>query len=210
MPDIMTIDPSDFVPPWLSEYIESLPSSERDDFRVRYEAATKELVEVLAESDFNKQMDGREIDGEYSVVLSNGLSINIKKSLLALAVNAGPLLLLSTFVTGALAPLGIVFSHPSVFGSLVALFTALSKAVHKLSMIEMGTYLAVAAAIKRNKDQRFDPVGANFQEILDSFDRDKMNLEKPNDLKAVLDGLVGKDVLARKADTGIERYYLAF
>jgi len=202
---------NDFLPPWLQNYLESLPSTERERFLAEFDSGVQNLLKSLESLPLNRTSDGTE-RGQCSVMLpGTTIHINLKTSLWTLAKYGGPLLLASSLAAPLVAALGITLASPHILSTVGSAIAALYQAVAKLNATEMDTYLAVAATIEHNKNQRFEPVGASLPQILDSFDRDKKNLAQPINLKAMLNSLVeDKKVLIRKANTGLERYYLAF
>lgn len=208
MPEDQEYD--DFLPDWLQNQLDTLPSTEREQFLAEYRNGIQDLLKKLGSLPLNQVPDGTE-RGQFSARIPGTKAfINLKSSLWTLAKYGGPLLLASSLAAPLVGALGITVAAPKIISAVGSAFAALYQAAEKLEAIEMDTYLAVAATIERNENQRFKPHGASLPQILATFEREKKNLEKPNDLEAMLGSLVEKKVLNRKVDTGTERYYLAF
>lgn len=210
MPEDQEHELNDFLPDWLQKHLETLPSTEREQFLAEYRTGIQDLLNKLESLPLNQVPDGTE-RGQFSArIPGTNIFIHLKSSLWTAAKYGGPLLLASSLAAPLVGALGITVAAPKIISTVGSAVAALYQAFAKLKAIEMDTYLAVAATIERNENQRFKPHGASLPQILATFKREKKNLEKPNDLEAMLNSLVEKKVLTRKVDTGTERYYLAF
>jgi hypothetical protein len=202
-------DLKEFIPPWLQKYLEGLSSDERDRFLLAYHSGMRELLELLAASPMNQGADGTERGKSSARIPGTNKFVNLKSSLWTAAKYGGPLLLASTIAAPLFGLLGITVAAQVTLTTIGSASAALYDAFASLNPIEMDTYLAVAAAIERNKNKVLENTGASLPQILQSFKLDKQ-LSKPHDPEAMLKNLVDKKVLAHDASTGVSQYFLAF
>lgn len=202
-------DIHEFMPPWLEKDLERLDECGQKKFLADYESALQELGEKLQSSPLNQSDDGTE-RGKLSVRIPGTTALfNLKSGLWTLVKYAGPLVLAGTIAAPLLAAVGVTVGGTvslSTAGSAVA---ALYGAFARLNPVEMDTYLAVAAAIERNKTTILINRGASLEQVVESFRRDRQ-LMRPDDPAAVLKELVEKKVLSYDASTGLAEYFLTF
>jgi hypothetical protein len=196
-------------PRWLQTYLQGLGSDDRDQFLVAYRTGIREILERLEASPLNQVRDGTE-RGHFSVrIPGTNKFINLKSSLWTFVKYGGPLLLTTALAAPLVGLLGITVGAPVTISTIGSAVAALYNAFASLNLIEMDTYLAVAAAIERNKNQTLTNTGVSLPQILKSFKLDKQ-LSKPHDPEAMLKNLVDKKVLTYDAATGVAQYFLAF
>ena len=118
-------------------------------------------------------------------------------------------MLASTIAAPLLAAVGVTLAGTVSLGTAGSAVAALYGTFARLNSVEMDTYLAVAAAIERNKMRILGNSGASVAQVMQSFERDK-ELMRPDDPAAVLKDLVDKKVLTQDASTGLSQYFLAF
>jgi hypothetical protein len=202
-------DIHEFMPLWFEEDLKHLDETARKQFLSEYESAIQELAEKLESSRLNQGADGTE-RGTLSVRIPGTTKfVNLKSTLWTLVKYGGPVVLASTVAAPLLAAVGVTVAGTislSTAGSAVA---ALFGTFANLNSVEMDTYLAVAAAIERNKMRILGNSGASVAQVMESFQLDK-NLMRPDDPQAVLKDLVEKKVLTQDASTGLSQYFLAF
>jgi hypothetical protein len=210
MPDTLKDDElTEFIPPWLQKYLQELGGDERDRFLVAYRAGIRELLQRLEASPMNQVADGTE-RGKYSArIPGTNKFVNLRSSLWTAVKYGGPLLLASAIAAPLVGLLGITVGAKVTLTTVGSAGAALYDAFASLNPIEMDTYLAVGAAIERNKNKILENSGADLAQILQSFKLDKQ-LSKPHDTEAMLKNLVDKKVLSLDATTGVPQYFLAF
>jgi hypothetical protein len=202
-------DLNEFMPPWFQEDLKHLDENSRKRFLAEYEAAIEQLAAKLESLPINKVSDGTE-RGKSSVrIPGSNKFINLKSTLWTLVKYGGPLVLASTIAAPLLAAVGITLAGTVSLGTAGSAVAALYGTFASLNSVEMDTYLAVAAAIERNKMRILGNSGASLAQVMQSFERDK-ELMRPDDPEAVLKDLVDKKVLTQDASTGLSQYFLAF
>jgi hypothetical protein len=205
-----TFDIKEFIPEWLNEQLAKLDTNKRKQFLEQYESAVKELLDKLESSPMNKVDDGTGRGKLSAVIPGTNISFNIKSGLWTLAVYGAPLVLAGTVAAPLLATVGITLAGTIGFSSAAAAIKALNDAFATLNPMQKDTYLAVVAAIDRNKMKALtDTGGATVEQVVMSFKHDK-DLMQPHDPKAVLDELAQKKVLTRTAAGGGWVYSPAF
>ena len=202
-------DLNEFIPPWLQKYLQGLSNDEREHFLVEYRAGLRELLRRLEDSPMNRWTDATE-RGKFSArIPGTNKFVNLNSALWTAAKYGGPLLLATAFFAPLVGVLGITVGAKMTLTTVGSAGAALYQAFASLNPIEMDTYVAVAAAIERNKNKVLENTGASLEQILRSFKLDK-HLSKPHDPEAMLKNLVDKKVLAHDATSGVEQYFLAF
>jgi hypothetical protein len=199
----------DFVPPWLEKDLEKLDDGARKQFLARYESTIQELVEKLESSPLNHGDDGTERGKLSARIPGTTKFFNLKSGLWTLVKCGGPLLLAGTIAAPLLAAVGVTLGGTVTLLTAGSAVAALYDAFASLNPVEMDIYLAVVAAIERNKTTILVNRGASVEQVVESFRRDKQ-LMRPDDPGAVLKQLVEKKVLTYDASTGLPEYFLAF
>jgi hypothetical protein len=202
-------DLAEFVPPWLEKYLQNLNSGERERFLREYSEGVRELLKQLEASPMNQIPDGKE-RGKFSArIPGTNTFVNLKSTLITAVKYGGPLLLATALAAPLVGLLGITVGAPLTIATVGSAGAALYGAFAKLNPIEMDTYLAVGAAIERNKNRVLENSGASVKQVLESFGIDEQ-LSEPDSPEAVLKSLVEKKVLSYDASSGVSQYYLAF
>jgi hypothetical protein len=202
-------DIHDFIPPWIEKDLEKLDEGARKQFLARYEAAIQELAEKLESSPLNQGGDGTERGKLSARIPGTSKFFNLKSGLWTLVKYGGPLVLAGTIAAPLLAAVGVTVGGTVTLSTAGSAIAAVYDAFASLNPVEMDVYLAVAAAIERNKTTILVNRGATVEQVMKSFERDKQ-LMRPDDPSAVLKQLVEKKVLTYDASTGAAEYFLAF
>ncbi len=206
-PRIAKLD--EFIPPWFEKDLAHLHDAARKQFLTEYESAIEQLAAKLEALPMNQVSDGTE-RGKSSVrIAGTNKFINLKSTLWTVVKYGGPVVLASTIAAPLLAAVGITVAGTVSLGTAGSAVAALFGTVANLNSVEMDTYLAVAAAIERNKMRILSNSGASVAQVMESFGREK-ELLRPDDPQAVLKDLVEKKVLTQDASTGLSEYFLAF
>jgi len=210
MTDALMDDEFDeFIPPWLQKYLETLSDQERERFLLEYRAGIQTLLEQLDASPMNQVADGTE-RGKFSArIPGTNKFINLRSSLKTVVIYGGPLVLATAIAAPLVGVLGITVGAKVTFSTVASASGALYNAFASLAPMEMDTYLAVAAAIERNKNRILENSGASVAQVMESFKRDKQLL-RPDDPEAMLKSLVEKKVLTFDTASGVPQYFLAF
>ncbi len=206
---ILAID--EFIPSWLEGELKKLDPADRKQFLTEYEEAVRDGLQRLENAPVNRYRDGTE-EGHFSLRLgSTDYFLNVKKAVWTAAKYAGPVILVASLSPALLAHLGLTAaSMPHVTaGTTGSAAAALYGAFSKLDPAELDTYAAVAAAIQRNKNRVLANSGASLEDVKESFKKDS-SLFPVADPHAILEQLVSKLVLEKKALGGVEQYFLAF
>ena len=205
-----TLNLDDFLPNWLKDDpdLAKLDANQRKQFLAQYESAIRELLEKFDSSRLNQTAGGTR--GRLSVRIPGTNSFfNLTSGLWTLAKYGGPVVLAATVAAPLLAAIGISVAGTVTLSTAGSAVAALYNAFANLNSLEMDTYLAVVAAIDRHKMKILTNRGATLDQVMESFDREE-DLMRPQDVNAVLKGLVDKKVLKHDPSTGVSEYFLAF